>query len=91
MSANTQESDLEIRKREIELGQALARLKTNPDFQLVIVQEYMMKTLLEDSGDLIDMNPALRQQTMEEIMSVKYLQRKLEVMQTTADNAGEDE
>lgn len=83
--ANTQESDLEIRKREIELGQALARLKSNPDFQEVVLSGYIEDVLMKQSQYMISMDPASRQMASEMVMSANYFRDYLARVENAAE------
>lgn len=70
--ANNQE-DLDVsQKRAIELGQDLEWCKTQPQFQRLIMDGYIKDVLLRQSQYMISMDPATRQMTSEQIMSVNY-------------------
>lgn len=73
---NQNDSDLQIR-REIQLGEALDRLKINPDFQMVIVDEVITNTLLKGSQSIISPEPVTRNMVIEEIIGVNMLRDKL--------------
>ena len=88
---NNQETNEEVaRAQAIVLGEDLQYLRGLPQFQRVILDGYITETLLEGSKDLIDMNPAVRQATMESIMSVNYLVRHLEDTVNNAEIAQAD-
>ena len=84
--ANNQSSDLQIR-RDIELGEDLEYLKNLPQFQRVILEGYITQVLMKDSQYMISMDPASRQKTMEEIMSVGYFREYLGGITNAADVA----
>jgi len=87
---NQNETDLTISNeniKKIQLGEDLEYLNTLPQFQRIMIDGYMMERLVNQSKEMIDMNPALRQQTMEEIMAVNYLRRYLDGVINEADVA----
>lgn len=87
---NQNETDLTISNeniQKIQLGEDLEYLNTLPQFQRVMIDGYMMDTLVHASKEMIDMNPAVRQSTMEEIMAVNYLRRYLDAVINEADVA----
>jgi len=87
---NQNETDLTISNeniKKIQLGEDLEYLNTLPQFQRIMIDGYMMERLVNQSKEMIDMNPALRQQTMEEIMAVSYLRRYLDRVINEADVA----
>lgn len=84
-----QQSDLEIRRQEIEMGEALRRLEANPDFKKVILDGYIMRTLVEESQYLISMEPSSRQMIIEQIMAVNYLRDYLTSISIDAEGENE--
>jgi len=91
---NQNKPDLQISKQleaDRLAGEDLEFLNNLPQFQRLIIDGYIMDTLVHKSPDMIDMNPAVRQSTMEEIMAVNYLRRHLDGVVNAADlvRAGE--
>jgi hypothetical protein len=75
--------------KQIELGQALQRLEANPDFQMVIGQGYITKTLMNDSYGLLALEPSgqERQYALEKVMSVNYFREYLTNVKENATEA----
>lgn len=81
---NNQTTELAELHRIVEVGQALQRLEQNSDYQMVILDEVITRTLLEDSENTTSMDPDTRQQAIEAVQAVSYLKRRL---RTIADDA----
>jgi hypothetical protein len=81
---NNQTTELAELHRIVEVGQALQRLEQNSDYQMVILDEVIARTLLEDSENTTSMDPDIRQQAIEAVQAVSYLKRRL---RTIADDA----
>ncbi|MCF6330297.1 MAG: hypothetical protein L3I99_01960 [Sulfurimonas sp.] len=74
----------------VELGRALTALRECKNFDLVINQSYILNTLVDESINTLDINPARRQQTIEKIQAVSYLKRHLITIENMAACALED-
>lgn len=81
---NNQTTELAELHRIVEVGQALQRLEQNSDYQMVILDEVITRTLLEDSENTTSMDPDTRRQAIEAVQAVSYLKRRL---RTIADDA----
>lgn len=86
--ANNQEAD-EL-QYQIQLGEALKRLESNPDFIEVISKSYMTGTLLVASRDLISTDEAVRKQAIERMTAITHLRYELSIIANKADNARAD-
>lgn len=76
---NNQEDKIELQRQKArEVKEDLDFLDACPQFQRVITEGYIMDTLINQSEGMLDMNPAIRQSTMEAVMSANYLRRALE-------------
>ena len=89
MNNPKEESDLQIRQ-DMELGRDLEYLQTLPQFQRVVIDGYIKNVLSNTSKDMISLNPAVRQNVMEEIMSVGYFRQYLDNIVSSATIATED-
>ena len=77
-------------KYQIELGDALKRLEVNPDFVTVIKDGYIMRTLIQESQGMLDINPPIRQEALEMVQSVNYFRQFLTSIRNAADGAKQD-
>lgn len=84
---NTENDEL---RNSIELGKALDRLQVNDDFILVIKQSYIMNVLINESQNMLDVNPVFRQEALEKIQSVNYLRKHLTELKNISDAASDD-
>jgi len=87
---NPDNSDLQIRT-DIDLGADLEYLRGLPQFQRVIEKACISDILMYESQNMISMSPEVRQQTMEQIMSVTYLRNRLAGIVQQAEKAKQDE
>jgi hypothetical protein len=85
---NNQE-DIEKLHKDLEVGHALQRLESNPDFDLVIRQMYVMHTLVSESQNMTDIQPPIRQEALEKVMSVNYFRQRLSELKSAAMSAEE--
>lgn len=87
---SNQETDLEIRKKEIEAGQALVRLKANKDFVELVLDGYIKDVLMKQSQYMISMDPASRQMASEMVMAANYFRDYLARIEQTAEEDTND-
>lgn len=76
--------------RAVELGQALQKLESDPNFLLVIKDDYIMRTLIVESQGMLDQSPPIRQEALEKIQSVNYFRQHLTMIKNSAQAALEE-
>lgn len=85
---NPNEND-ELRKQ-IELGKHLDDLQTHPGFIAVIKEGYIVNVLMNESQNMLDVNPVFRQEALEKIQSVNYLRQYFTELRNISDAASAD-
>jgi hypothetical protein len=77
-------------KDQIELGNALARLEVNPDFQRVIFNGFIHTQLLVESMYLMSTEPATRNEALERIQAANYLRDYFSKVKNIADGSRDE-
>ena len=90
MDMNNPDAGYTEQLQKVELGQALQRLSQNQDFNMVIMEGYIINTLLDISENMLDIQPPVRQEALEQVQSVNYLKRYLTSVREEAKKAYED-
>lgn len=75
---------------QVKLGDALNRLGDNPDFQLVIEQDFISRGLLERSSDILSDNDKIRNSSIDEIKAIHIIVNHLALINNIAESAIEE-
>ena len=75
---------------QVRIGEALIKLKGNPDFKLVIEQSYMRDGLMKRSSGVLSENVEVRNRSASEIAAIHLLIEHLDSIENIAYSAMEE-
>ena len=84
---NSPENEYNEDREKIALGKALEELENDKNFILVIKQSFIINILMNESQDMLDVNPVFRQEALEKIQSVNYLRKHFAIIKNDAESA----
>ena len=70
-------------REQVELGQALSRLETNPDFQLVI-GGFIHEQLINESRNLLSTDEVSKAQALDKVKAANYLRNYFDTVTNVA-------